>query len=147
MASLISRRGFLGMTAITVASAAATGTVHGRPTSPALGSVVRVAVHPAVGIARVGNSPDAFFFAPEVPGAVTTARAMLSAKSLRAMQKFLGLSRQGMRKQLGTELTHHSISHKPRPPNFVTRPSQTVPASQFSLALFRFGVPALLHSN
>ena len=72
MASLISRRGFLGMTAITVASAAATGTVHGRPTSPALGSVVRVAVHPAVGIARVGNSPDAFFFAPEVPGAVLT---------------------------------------------------------------------------
>lgn len=31
--------------------------------------VTRVAIHPAIGLARVGNSPDAFFFAPEVPGA------------------------------------------------------------------------------
>ena len=30
--------------------------------------IVRVAVHPSVGIARVGNSADSFFFGPELPG-------------------------------------------------------------------------------
>ena len=32
--------------------------------------IVRAAIHPTIGIARVGNSPDAFFFGPEVPGAL-----------------------------------------------------------------------------
>ncbi|KQP21962.1 LodA/GoxA family CTQ-dependent oxidase [Pseudorhodoferax sp. Leaf267] len=30
--------------------------------------VERVAIYPSIGIARVGDSPDAFFFGPEVPG-------------------------------------------------------------------------------
>jgi L-lysine epsilon oxidase-like protein len=36
--------------------------------------IVRAAIHPALGIARVGNSPDAFFFGPEAPGALPRAR-------------------------------------------------------------------------
>lgn len=40
---------------------------------PGLERIVRVAVHPAVGIARVGNSADSFFFGPEVPGALPVA--------------------------------------------------------------------------
>ncbi len=39
------------------------------PTSRAdLSRVTRVAIHPAVGFARVGNSREAFYFGPEVPG-------------------------------------------------------------------------------
>jgi L-Lysine epsilon oxidase N-terminal/L-lysine epsilon oxidase C-terminal domain len=30
--------------------------------------IASVAIHPAIGIARVGNSPDKFFYGPEVPG-------------------------------------------------------------------------------
>src|SRR2546426_10556264 len=30
--------------------------------------IVRCAIHPAIGIGRVGNSPDGFFLGPEVPG-------------------------------------------------------------------------------
>lgn len=30
--------------------------------------IVAVAIYPAIGIARVGNSPTAFFFGPEIPG-------------------------------------------------------------------------------
>ncbi len=40
---------------------------------PELARIVRVAVHPSVGIARVGNSPDSFFFGPELPGALPVA--------------------------------------------------------------------------
>ncbi|MEU2630672.1 LodA/GoxA family CTQ-dependent oxidase, partial [Kitasatospora sp. NPDC007106] len=32
-----------------------------------LDEVVRAAIHPAIGIARVGNSPEEFYLAPEVP--------------------------------------------------------------------------------
>lgn len=35
--------------------------------------IVRAAIHPAIGIARVGNSPESFFFGPEVPGALPRA--------------------------------------------------------------------------
>jgi hypothetical protein len=35
--------------------------------------IVRAAIHPAVGIARVGNSESSFFFGPEVPGALPRA--------------------------------------------------------------------------
>jgi hypothetical protein len=52
-----------------------------RPTSPPttsppvdpLADVVSVAVHPAVGVARVGNSADSFFFGPELPGSLPVA--------------------------------------------------------------------------
>ena len=43
------------------------------PTSDPLAGVVSVAVHPAVGIARVGNSADSFFFGPELPGSLPVA--------------------------------------------------------------------------
>lgn len=38
------------------------------------GRIVRAAIHPTLGIARVGNSPEAFFFGPEVPGTLPQAR-------------------------------------------------------------------------
>jgi len=34
--------------------------------TPDLGTIVRAAIHPAIGVARVGNSPDVYFLAPEV---------------------------------------------------------------------------------
>jgi hypothetical protein len=43
------------------------------PSTDPLAGVVFVAVHPAVGIARVGNSADSFFFGPEVPGSLPVA--------------------------------------------------------------------------
>lgn len=36
-------------------------------TTPTDTTVVKAAIYPPIGIARVGNSPDAFYFAPEVP--------------------------------------------------------------------------------
>jgi L-Lysine epsilon oxidase N-terminal len=35
--------------------------------------IVRVAIHPALGIGRVGNSPEAMYFGPEVPGGLPVA--------------------------------------------------------------------------
>ena len=35
-----------------------------------LDAITSVAIHPAIGIARVGNSEDSFYFGPEVPGAI-----------------------------------------------------------------------------
>jgi hypothetical protein len=37
------------------------------------GRIVRAAIHPAIGIARVGNSPDEFYFGPEIPGGLPIA--------------------------------------------------------------------------
>lgn len=37
-----------------------------KPT-PDTSKIVRAAIHPAIGIARVGNSPEEFYFGPEVP--------------------------------------------------------------------------------
>ena len=75
--TLLSRREFLeaaGVAGAAVAvgtggpagAAPSTNSVAG-PTAD-LSRVVRVAVHPAVGFARVGNSAEAFYFGPEVPG-------------------------------------------------------------------------------
>lgn len=36
-------------------------------TTPQDTTIVKAGIYPAIGIARVGNSPDAFYFAPEVP--------------------------------------------------------------------------------
>lgn len=55
------------------ASLAASGHVWARaqPVSQQqLDRIARVAIHPAVNVARVGNSRDAFFFGPETPGNV-----------------------------------------------------------------------------
>ena len=47
------------------------------PTTPTsidpLSGIVSVAVHPAIGVARVGNSADSFFFGPELPGSLPIA--------------------------------------------------------------------------
>lgn len=84
---LLSRRGFLALSAAAAAATAATtrsGTARGAAAAGRVGggggatpglspkkldSIVRVAIHPGVGIARVGNSADAFFIGPEVAGA------------------------------------------------------------------------------
>src|SRR5690606_8321765 len=65
---LLSRRAFIASLSATLATgvrafAAAVGAAD-------LDRVARVAIHPAIGVARVGNSRDAFFFGPEVPGAL-----------------------------------------------------------------------------
>jgi hypothetical protein len=73
--SLLSRRQFVASLAAPVAAsrraeaqpAAVSPAALGQP---ALDRIVRVAVHPAIGVARVGNSRDAFFFGPETPGGV-----------------------------------------------------------------------------
>ncbi len=71
---LLSRRSFIAALASGIASGVAPGVasaVSARASAPPmLARTARVAVHPAVGVARVGNSRDNFFFGPEVPGAV-----------------------------------------------------------------------------
>ena len=37
-------------------------------------TIVRCEIHPAIGIARVGNSPRGYFFGSEVPGVAPVAR-------------------------------------------------------------------------
>ena len=37
------------------------------------GSIVRAAIHPAIGVARVGNSQDEYFWGPEIPGGLPIA--------------------------------------------------------------------------
>ena len=70
--SVLSRRAFLGSVAAAVAAGTAKGTASAQTLRPDLSRIASVAIHPAVGIARVGNSADAFFLAPEVPGALPT---------------------------------------------------------------------------
>jgi len=43
------------------------------PPSRGSGRIVRAAIHPAIGIARVGNSPDEYYFGPEIPGGLPIA--------------------------------------------------------------------------
>lgn len=72
--TLLSRRDFIKAAGISgvavfVGTATAVDSAHAAPSRPLdLSRVRRVAIHPAVGFARVGNSPDAFYFGPEVPG-------------------------------------------------------------------------------
>ncbi|CAB4880886.1 MAG: hypothetical protein F2793_06535 [Actinobacteria bacterium] len=68
MTPLLSRRAFIQAAAGAAALASTTGVASASERGGQLDRVVRVAVHPALGVARVGNSPDAFFLAPEVPG-------------------------------------------------------------------------------
>lgn len=67
---LLSRREFLQTTAL--ATAALMTPSLARAANPR--RIVSVAIHPAIGIARVGNSEDSFFFGPEVPGVLPRAR-------------------------------------------------------------------------
>ena len=66
--SVLSRRTFLASIAAAAAASAAASPAAARTRRADLGRIASVAIHPAIGIARVGNSPDAFFLAPEVPG-------------------------------------------------------------------------------
>jgi sugar lactone lactonase YvrE len=68
MPLLLSRRSFIQAAASAAALASSGGVASAAERSGSLDRVVRVAVHPALGVARVGNSPDAFFLAPEVSG-------------------------------------------------------------------------------
>lgn len=80
---LLSRRAFLALGvaagAATVLSSAVAAASPPRPkagpVTPSLSharrnKIVKVKVHPGVGIMRVGNSVDAFYIGPEVPGAL-----------------------------------------------------------------------------
>jgi len=66
---LTTRREFLRASAA-VGGAVAAGGIAGCVSSSGDAPIVKVAIHPAVGIGRVGNSRESFFFGPEVPGAL-----------------------------------------------------------------------------
>ena len=74
--TLLSRREFIeaaAMTGAAVAVGSASASAAAEPVAPKavaadLSRVTRVAIHPAVGFARVGNSQESFYFGPEVPG-------------------------------------------------------------------------------
>ncbi len=69
---LLTRAEFLRASAASGALLAAGGVAGcGSSKDP---KITRVAIHPAIGIARVGNSQDGFFFGPEVPGVLPYAR-------------------------------------------------------------------------
>lgn len=71
MSEFFSRRAFVkSLAASTAVSLVAKGGTSEAAVRGSLQRVTRVAIHPAIGLARVGNSPDGFFFAPEVPGAI-----------------------------------------------------------------------------
>ena len=62
----ISRRSFLG---VTTAAAATLVSWPAEADSPGVDSGSIFKIHPAIGIARMGNAPpDSFFIGPEVPG-------------------------------------------------------------------------------
>ena len=68
---LFSRREFVASLSATLATV---GHAWAHPLStPQLDRIRRVAIHPAVGVARVGNSRDAFFFGAETPGSLSRA--------------------------------------------------------------------------
>src|SRR4051794_39358274 len=81
---LMSRRRFLALAGAATAIAASHGVAFGAesggepnrgPSRPSLtpaqrARITTVRVHPGVGVMRVGNSADAFYFGPEVPGAI-----------------------------------------------------------------------------
>ena len=74
MDTILSRREFLQRAAVVAAAVSVPAVLSGGASAASSpldrARIARVAIHPAVGIARVGNSSDAFFFGPEVPGQV-----------------------------------------------------------------------------
>jgi len=62
------RRDFLRYGAIGIVAAGTAATSPHGPMFAQSREIVSVAIHPAFGIARVGNSPDEFFLGPEAPG-------------------------------------------------------------------------------
>lgn len=79
----VSRRDFLA--SVSVASAAAMSLPSVAyvkapvpPRAPDGATIAKVGIYPPVGISRVGNSKEAHFFAPEVPGTLNNAQHLLS---------------------------------------------------------------------
>ncbi len=70
--ALVAGRGVLDGRTGDAAAQPSSGTQSSSSSDPLVG-VASVAVHPAVGIARVGNSADSFFFGPELPGSLPVA--------------------------------------------------------------------------
>lgn len=66
--AVLSRRAFLASVTAAAAAGVTARPAAARPSRSDLAQIVSVAIHPAIGIARVGNSRDAFYIAPEVPG-------------------------------------------------------------------------------
>lgn len=82
--TVFTRREFLQATAeasavlaaggVLAACSSTEGTDAGSGERAATASIASIAIHPAIGIARVGNSEDSFYLAPEVPGALPRPR-------------------------------------------------------------------------
>ena len=65
----MNRRQLLAYGAFGLTSAALpVGSSRSQTNPDRLDAIEQVVIHPAIGIARVGNSPDAWFLGPEVPG-------------------------------------------------------------------------------
>jgi hypothetical protein len=70
MGRLLSRREFVASLSATLAASGQAWAQFQPISRQWLDRIARVAIHPAVNVARVGNSRDAFFFGPETPGSV-----------------------------------------------------------------------------
>ena len=88
------------------------GESAGRPSRGSRGRIVRAAIHPAIGIARVGNSPDEYYFGPEIPGGLPIAPggykdASGAMKRQAARFRIFGLDTNG---RVVRELTAHDAT-------------------------------------
>ena len=88
------------------------GESAGRPSRGPRGRIVRAAIHPAIGIARVGNSPDEYYFGPEIPGGLPIAPggykdASGAMKRQAARFRIFGLDANG---RVVRELTAHDAT-------------------------------------
>ncbi len=70
MSFLLSRRKFLAASVAGAAALSLPNVAQGSTGNIDVKRIARIAVHPAIGIARVGNSKDTFYFAAEVPEAL-----------------------------------------------------------------------------
>jgi hypothetical protein len=70
---LTTRRAFLQRSSAAAALLAVPNVVAGGCGGANDDRIVRVAIHPALGIGRVGNSPEAMYFGPELPGGLPRA--------------------------------------------------------------------------
>ena len=98
--------------------------------------IVRAAIHPAIGIARVGNSPDEYYFGPEIPGGLPIAPggykdASGAMKRQAARFRIFGLDAQGRVVRELTAATRRSsgpcTSPTRRRPGTSSRPRSTSP--------------------
>ena len=70
MHRILSRRDFIAASAAGAAALSLPNVAAASTSKLDVNRIARIAVHPAIGIARVGNSKDAFYFGPEVPEAI-----------------------------------------------------------------------------